>query len=159
MGNLKIKRLALILSFLLLPLLLSAQAQDTTSTSSAKKAAAKSASKSKAAAKTAAKKPATRTASPHHVVAARATTGVVKKLARTTTAAVRRPRVPWKDVVDRASKGNSVEGDDLTGEDPAVRNAAVDALGSLNGSVLVSDPKSGRILSIVNQKLAFSSGE
>lgn len=71
----------------------------------------------------------------------------------------RRPAMNWKDVVDRASKGNSSVGDDLNGEDLIVREAALAALGSLNGSVLVADPKSGRILSVVNQRLAFSGGE
>ena len=39
-----------------------------------------------------------------------------------------------------------------------VRRAALDALGSLNGSIVVVNPNTGRILSIVNQKLALSSG-
>ena len=43
-------------------------------------------------------------------------------------------------------------------DDPIVRQAAVEALGRYNGSVVAIDPSSGRILSIVNQKLAFSSG-
>jgi penicillin-binding protein 2 len=43
-------------------------------------------------------------------------------------------------------------------DDPIVRQAAVDALGRNNGSVVAIDPTSGRILSIVNQKLAFSAG-
>ena len=43
-------------------------------------------------------------------------------------------------------------------DDPVVRAAAVEALGRYNGSVVAIDPNSGRVLSIVNQKLAFSSG-
>lgn len=43
-------------------------------------------------------------------------------------------------------------------DDPVVREAAVEALGRYNGSVVALDPNSGRVLSIVNQKLAFSSG-
>jgi cell division protein FtsI/penicillin-binding protein 2 len=35
---------------------------------------------------------------------------------------------------------------------------AVDALGNWNGSMVVVDPNTGRILSVVNQKMAFSSG-
>jgi cell division protein FtsI/penicillin-binding protein 2 len=42
------------------------------------------------------------------------------------------------------------------GEDQLVRAAAIEALGNFNGSVVVVDPNSGRILSIVNQKLALS---
>ena len=47
-------------------------------------------------------------------------------------------------------------GDDIAGEDPWIRQAAISALGNLNGSVVVVDPNSGRVLSIVNQKLAMT---
>jgi cell division protein FtsI/penicillin-binding protein 2 len=51
------------------------------------------------------------------------------------------------------------EKDDVTEfDDPVVRRAAVEALGRYNGSVVAIDPKSGRLLSVVNQKLAFSAG-
>jgi cell division protein FtsI/penicillin-binding protein 2 len=43
-------------------------------------------------------------------------------------------------------------------DDPVVRQIALDALGHANGSVLAMDPSTGRILTIVNQKMAFSSG-
>jgi len=49
-------------------------------------------------------------------------------------------------------------GDNVDGDDLAVRRAAVEALGSYNGSVVVVDPRTGRILTIVNQKTAFESG-
>ena len=39
-----------------------------------------------------------------------------------------------------------------------MRRAALDALGKLNGTVVVADPETGRILSIVNQRLAFRDG-
>jgi penicillin-binding protein 2 len=52
-----------------------------------------------------------------------------------------------------STEGDSVEGDDLT-----VRRAAVQALGRHNGTVIVADPYTGGILTIVNQKLAFQSG-
>jgi penicillin-binding protein 2 len=49
--------------------------------------------------------------------------------------------------------------DDITADDdPIVRQAAVKALGRYNGSVVAINPLNGRILSIVNQKLAFSAG-
>ena len=61
---------------------------------------------------------------------------------------------PWRTPTFADSTGgDSPEGDDLT-----VRRAAVRALGRYNGSVIVADPKTGRILTIVNQKLAFQSG-
>jgi penicillin-binding protein 2 len=53
---------------------------------------------------------------------------------------------------------NLTEGDVTTGEDPVVRAAAIEALGNMNGTALAIDPSSGRILAMVNQKLALSSG-
>jgi penicillin-binding protein 2 len=50
------------------------------------------------------------------------------------------------------------EGDLTAGEDPIVRQAAIDALGNMNGTVVAIEPTSGRILAMVNQKLALSSG-
>jgi cell division protein FtsI/penicillin-binding protein 2 len=44
------------------------------------------------------------------------------------------------------------------GEDPVVRQAAIDALGNMNGTVVAIEPTSGRVLAMVNQKLALSSG-
>src|SRR5690349_13587598 len=49
-------------------------------------------------------------------------------------------------------------GDNVDGEDLAVRRAAVAALGTLNGSVVAVDPANGRVLTVVNQKLAFKDG-
>lgn len=69
-----------------------------------------------------------------------------------------RPRYyynPWKEptfVTD------ATEGDVADGEDSLVRQAAMDALGNLNGTVAVVDPYTGKILTIVNQKLALKSG-
>jgi penicillin-binding protein 2 len=44
------------------------------------------------------------------------------------------------------------------GEDPVVRQAALDAMGDMNGTAVVIDPSNGRILAMVNQKLALSPG-
>jgi penicillin-binding protein 2 len=49
-------------------------------------------------------------------------------------------------------------GDVTAGEDPVVRQAAINALGDMNGTVVAIDPSNGRILALVNQKLALSSG-
>ena len=49
-------------------------------------------------------------------------------------------------------------GDIIAGEDPVVRQAAIDALGNMNGTVVAIEPTSGRVLAMVNQKLALSSG-
>src|SRR6266567_4579588 len=57
---------------------------------------------------------------------------------------------PWQT----SSHGDSAAGDDPAGEDPGIRSAALAALGNWNGAVAVVDPNTGRILSLVNQKLA-----
>jgi cell division protein FtsI/penicillin-binding protein 2 len=55
-------------------------------------------------------------------------------------------------------QGEQGEGDVTAGEDPVVRAAAIDALGNMNGTIVAVDPNSGRILAMVNQKLALSEG-
>jgi len=67
----------------------------------------------------------------------------------------RKPRYsPWTE----PTYADSTAGDNVDGEDLAVRRAAVQALGPFNGSVVVVDPKTGRILTMVNQRLALSGG-
>jgi cell division protein FtsI/penicillin-binding protein 2 len=61
---------------------------------------------------------------------------------------------PWTE----PTYADSTVGDRIDGEDLAIRRAAVDALGSYNGSVVAVDPTTGRILAMVNQKIATSSG-
>jgi penicillin-binding protein 2 len=61
---------------------------------------------------------------------------------------------PWKE----PTFADSAIGDIIEGEDLTIRQAAVNALGPYNGSVVVVDPKTGRILTIVNQRLALGSG-
>jgi penicillin-binding protein 2 len=82
---------------------------------------------------------------------------VVAQIAKTkTTAATRRAsarkRTPKSPVVDPTT------GDNVDGEDLVVRRAAVDALGTQNGSIVVADPMTGRVLTMVNQKLALKNG-
>lgn len=61
---------------------------------------------------------------------------------------------PWKE----PTYADSTLGDVVDGEDLTVRRAAVDALGPYNGTVIVTDPQNGRILTVVNQKVAFGHG-
>jgi len=61
---------------------------------------------------------------------------------------------PW----DSPTFADSTEGDRVDGEDMTVRHAAVEALGSYNGSVVALDPTSGRILAMVNQRIALGEG-
>ena len=53
---------------------------------------------------------------------------------------------------------HTTDGDITGGEDPVVRKAAIEALGKMNGTVLAIEPMSGRVLAMVNQKLALSDG-
>jgi penicillin-binding protein 2 len=53
---------------------------------------------------------------------------------------------------------NLTLGDVVDGEDPIVRAAAIEALGNMNGTAIAIDPSTGRILAMVNQKLALSRG-
>jgi cell division protein FtsI/penicillin-binding protein 2 len=61
-------------------------------------------------------------------------------------------RSPW----NTPTYADSTVGDQTAGEDLEVRKAAVEALGRHNGAIVVADPETGRILSIVNQKLALT---
>jgi beta-lactamase class D len=71
----------------------------------------------------------------------------------------RRARHRWVEQFTASSFADDItDGDIVEGEDPVVRQAAIDALGNMNGTVVAIDPTSGRILAMVNQKLALSEG-
>jgi beta-lactamase class D len=71
----------------------------------------------------------------------------------------RRTRHRWVETFTGNSYADdNTDGDIVEGEDPVVRQAAIDALGNMNGTVVAIDPTSGRILAMVNQKLALSEG-
>jgi penicillin-binding protein 2 len=61
---------------------------------------------------------------------------------------------PWTE----PTYADSTAGDFIDGEDLEIRRSAVDALGPYNGSVVVVDPSNGRILTMVNQRVALGSG-
>ncbi|MGB6200752.1 MAG: penicillin-binding transpeptidase domain-containing protein [Candidatus Acidiferrales bacterium] len=73
----------------------------------------------------------------------------------TTTRTTRRRPVTHYGVPTYA---NSTLGDDAQYDDPVVREAAIEGLGRYNGAVVAIDPNNGRILTVVNQQLAFSAG-
>jgi cell division protein FtsI/penicillin-binding protein 2 len=86
----------------------------------------------------------------HHITPAQAVT-----LAKvSTTRRVRHVYSPWTE----PTYADSTSADNVDGEDLVVRRAAVEALGPFNGAVVVVDPKTGRILTMVNQKLALGGG-
>jgi len=61
---------------------------------------------------------------------------------------------PWRT----PSYADSAAGDHADGDDPLVRQAALDSLGKFNGSVVVVDTSTGRILTMINQDLALGDG-
>ena len=61
---------------------------------------------------------------------------------------------PWTE----PSYADSTSGDQIDGEDLEVRQVAVEALDGMNGSVVIVDPTTGRILTMVNQKVALGNG-
>jgi penicillin-binding protein 2 len=85
------------------------------------------------------------------VIVAKAIAAPVKKAVKKTVAVA---RGRWS----APNYAPSTEGDFIEGDDLVARNAAVGALGRLNGSVVVANADSGRILTVVNQKLAYQSG-
>jgi penicillin-binding protein 2 len=107
-----------------------------------------------------------------HLAASRSTTGHVAghavpsrsasltrtSIRRTSTSASTR-RHTYHERFFMSSYAEGLTGSDITdGEDPVVRQAAIDALGNMNGTVVAIEPTSGRVLAMVNQKLALSSG-
>ncbi len=88
----------------------------------------------------------------------------IHRLARSRGAKVRRASVKTRrhryyERFHMSSFAEDITDGDITaGEDPIVRQAAIDALGNMNGTVVAVEPTSGRILAMVNQKLALSSG-
>ena len=78
---------------------------------------------------------------------------------RMASAAVHHRRHRYYERFSASSFAKDVtEGDVTTGEDAVVRQAALDALGNMNGTVVAIEPTSGRILAMVNQRLALSGG-
>lgn len=105
-------------------------------------------------------KPASRPPSRPPVVAHASRPKTLPRKAKKRTPAKRKPaqpaayRGPWKE----PTFADSTAEDNVDGEDLDVRRAAVAGLGAYNGTIVVTDPDNGRVLSIVNQKLALSSG-
>ncbi len=70
----------------------------------------------------------------------------------------RRHRYYERFTANSFASGDIFAADVTAGEDPVVRQAAIDAMGDMNGTAVVIDPSNGRILAMVNQKLALSPG-
>ncbi|MGD0631990.1 MAG: penicillin-binding transpeptidase domain-containing protein [Terracidiphilus sp.] len=84
--------------------------------------------------------------------------GVSRAELRRASLTTRRHRFYERFTASSFANGDIFAGDVTAGEDPVVRQAAIDALDGMNGTALVIDPSNGRILAMVNQKLALSPG-
>jgi penicillin-binding protein 2 len=95
-----------------------------------------------------------------HAVAVKKSAPIVRQVVATRPGSPARPSAPivrggpWLE----PTYADSTLGDNVDGEDLEVRRAAVEALGAFNGSVVVVDPTNGRILSMVNQRVALGGG-
>ena len=81
--------------------------------------------------------------------------------ARRRAEAARRAAIARQMAIDKAMRDqvqSFIAKDDLTGEDPEVRRVAMNALGNHAGTVVVMDPMTGRVYSVVNQEWALHRG-
>jgi penicillin-binding protein 2 len=81
--------------------------------------------------------------------------------ARRRAEAARRAAIARQLAIDNAMRSqvqSFIAKDDLTGEDPEVRRVAINALGNHAGTVVVMDPVTGRVYSVVNQEWALHRG-
>jgi penicillin-binding protein 2 len=95
-----------------------------------------------------------------HAAAARVVRGRVVHgpvVARGRVVVARRARYGERFTASSFAEGITA-GDVTAGEDPLVRQAAIQALGDMNGTAMAIDPSTGRILAMVNQRLALSAG-
>jgi membrane carboxypeptidase/penicillin-binding protein len=83
-----------------------------------------------------------------------ATTQTIRRVGHT----FRRHRYHERFTASSFASSDIFAADATAGEDQVVRQAAINAMGDMNGTAVVIDPSNGRILAMVNQKLALSPG-
>jgi membrane carboxypeptidase/penicillin-binding protein len=89
---------------------------------------------------------------------ARATGGRNSRRGRSRAIYLARVRaIQAHDAALRNIAASNILNDNAAGEDPEIRRAAVNALAGRSGTVVVMDPNNGRILAVVNQRMALSS--
>src|SRR5437588_54968 len=99
--------------------------------------------------------------SPDARTTARKSSSVVEN--PTTTRKLKRARLHrrrrhYQHYLTSAFVSDNTAGDVSSGEDAIVRGAVIDALGNYNGTIVAINPENGRILAMVNQKLALAEG-
>jgi penicillin-binding protein 2 len=83
------------------------------------------------------------------------------ELARRRAEAARQAAIARQRAIEQAMRDEAqtfISRDDTTGEDPEVRRVAVNALGNHAGTVVVMDPVTGRVYSVVNQEWGLRRG-
>ena len=85
--------------------------------------------------------------------------GLLQSAGLTATQTRKTTRTPArKRAAKRSPPVDPTDGDNVDGDDLTIRRAAVAGLGPQAGSVVVVDPNTGRVLSMVNQKLGLKTG-
>jgi len=85
--------------------------------------------------------------------------GLLQNAGLTATQAKKTTHTPArKSVAKRPPPVDPTDGDNVDGDDLTIRRAAVAALGPQSGSVVVVDPATGRVLTMVNQRLGLRTG-
>jgi penicillin-binding protein 2 len=152
-GRMKLKNVCLaVLLVLGGSALFSAQTQSTSANPAPKK------KKKATASKTAVHHATAQTTAVKAAAAKPATSTSKATLVKASPTAAKTKKRGWVQTWDEPTFAESASGDDPTGEDLTVRSAAIEALGPYNGSIVVVDPSNGRILTMVNQKLALGGG-
>lgn len=83
------------------------------------------------------------------------------EVARRRAEAARQAAIARQRAIDQAMRAevqSFIAKDDTSGEDPEVRRVALNALGNHAGTVVVMDPVTGRVYSVVNQEWALRRG-
>jgi len=75
--------------------------------------------------------------------------GQARASARRVAVTARRHHSYERFTASSFAKGDITAGDVTAGEDPVVRQAAIDAMGDMNGTAVVIDPSNGRILAMM----------
>ena len=97
-------------------------------------------------------------ATPVRNTAHRTARGNARDSVRRAAITSRRHRSHERFTASSFAKGDIFASDITAGEDPVIRQAAIEAMGDMNGTAVVINPSNGRILAMVNQKLALSPG-
>ena len=83
------------------------------------------------------------------------------EIARRRAEAARQAAIARQRAIDQSMRDEVqafIAKDDISGEDPEVRRVAVSALGNHAGTVVVMDPMTGRVYSVVNQEWGLRRG-